>query len=133
MATSPAAATRWTDRLLGIAALLTAVTVVRAGFARQLRLLRALDRWLRPRSVDAVLAERALAGVRWAAAAWPGRAACLEESVATKLALLARRRRVTWYLGVRTQPTTLHAWTQAGDTPIGEPGASAGFTVLYRI
>lgn len=134
MATGPLPATRVADRLLGVAALVTAVVVVRAGFARQLRVLQTLDRWLRPRHASSsTAAERALAGVRWAAAWWPGRAACLEESVATKLALLARRRAVTWCLGVRTQPTALHAWTQVGDVTIGEPGASEGFTVLYRI
>ncbi|MFD3997153.1 lasso peptide biosynthesis B2 protein [Streptomyces sp. NPDC058583] len=60
------------------------------------------------------------AAVRRAANWWPGRAACLEESLATFIACAAVGRRVHWALGASFFPQGAHAWTEAAGTVIGQ-------------
>ncbi|GAB2913221.1 lasso peptide biosynthesis B2 protein [Streptomyces mayteni] len=62
-----------------------------------------------------------VAGCGWAARVWPGRAACLEMSLAAVLAAAAHRRRLVWCLGARLRPVAAaHAWVEAGGLPVGE-------------
>lgn len=72
----------------------------------------------RPATVDE--AEAVHAAVRRAARLWPGRAACLEESLATFIACAAAGRRVHWALGASFFPHGAHAWTEADGTVIGQ-------------
>ncbi|MEU3186663.1 lasso peptide biosynthesis B2 protein [Streptomyces sp. NPDC006923] len=58
--------------------------------------------------------------VRRAGRMWPGRVACLEESLAVYLAALLRGRRVTWVVGARTAPAAAHAWIETGGEVIGQ-------------
>ncbi|MFF2026727.1 lasso peptide biosynthesis B2 protein [Streptomyces sp. NPDC058171] len=58
--------------------------------------------------------------VRRAARLWPGRAACLEESLAVHIAAALRGRRATWVLGARTAPAAAHAWVEADGSVIGQ-------------
>jgi hypothetical protein len=53
-----------------------------------------------------------LTEVRRAAALFPGRAACLEVSLASVLWAAARRRRLEWCWGVHPYPYTFHAWVE---------------------
>jgi hypothetical protein len=58
----------------------------------------------------------------WASTYWPGRAACLETSLAVVIAATLARRRLHWCLGARFDPPATHAWAQTTDgTPVGEP------------
>jgi hypothetical protein len=65
-------------------------------------------------------AEAAHAAVGRAARWWPGRAACLEESLATYFAAAFTGRRVSWAVGARFTPQGAHAWVEAGHTIVGQ-------------
>lgn len=60
----------------------------------------------------------------WAAALWPGRAACLETSLATYLAAAFAGYHARWVLGCRLGPASCHAWTETCLGPVGEPTGS---------
>ncbi|MEW1700341.1 lasso peptide biosynthesis B2 protein [Streptomyces sp. NPDC091278] len=55
-------------------------------------------------------ADEVCAAVRRAAGWWPGRAACLEESLGAYLTAAFTGRRVAWVLGARFVPQGAHAW-----------------------
>ncbi|WP_405886497.1 lasso peptide biosynthesis B2 protein (plasmid) [Streptomyces sp. NBC_01384] len=65
-------------------------------------------------------AEGTFAAVRCAARLWPGRAACLEESLAAHFAAALTGRRVRWVIGARFIPQGAHAWIEAGTAIIGQ-------------
>ncbi|GAB2717890.1 lasso peptide biosynthesis B2 protein [Kitasatospora kifunensis] len=65
-------------------------------------------------------AEVVLAGVRATGAWWPGRVACLEESLAVHLGAALTGRPVRWVLGVRFAPRGAHAWVVADGHVIGQ-------------
>ncbi|MGY3056099.1 hypothetical protein ACVWZD_000343 [Streptomyces sp. TE3672] len=62
----------------------------------------------------------AFAAVRRAARWWPGRAACLEESLAAHFAAALTGHRVTWVIGARFTPHGAHAWIEAQGHAIGQ-------------
>ncbi|WP_327413893.1 lasso peptide biosynthesis B2 protein [Streptomyces sp. NBC_01233] len=68
-------------------------------------------------------AERLHSAVQRATRAWPGRAACLEESLAVYLAAALSGRRVRWVLGASFMPRNAHAWVEAEGTVIGQDAA----------
>lgn len=70
-----------------------------------------------------------------AAAAWvPVRIACLERSLTAVVLLAARRRGVTWQMGVRTPPLAAHAWlADATGEPLCEPPTTASYRPLITI
>ena len=71
--------------------------------------------------------------VSWAARRYPGRAACLEQSLAAVLLAVARRRRLDWCLGAATDPYRFHAWVEAAGRAVPVPGdtqSAAGFVRL---
>ncbi|QCX82222.1 hypothetical protein C9F11_43210 (plasmid) [Streptomyces sp. YIM 121038] len=72
------------------------------------------------RSATPTEATAAFAAVRRAARWWPGRAACLEESLATFFAAAFTGRRVRWVIGARFVPQGAHAWIEAGHTIVGQ-------------
>ena len=63
-------------------------------------------------------AEAAVAAVSRAARRYPGRAACLEQSLAAVLLGIARRRRIDWCLGSAQDPIRFHAWVEVGGETI---------------
>lgn len=65
-------------------------------------------------------AEAAFTAVRRAARLWPGRAACLEESLAAHFAAALTGHRVRWVIGARFIPQGAHAWIEAGTAIIGQ-------------
>ncbi|MEU2453887.1 lasso peptide biosynthesis B2 protein [Streptomyces sp. NPDC012765] len=65
-------------------------------------------------------AEAVLAAVRNAGIWWPGRVACLEESLAVHLAAAFMGRPVRWVLGARFEPHGAHAWVVADGHVIGQ-------------
>ncbi|MFF4534128.1 lasso peptide biosynthesis B2 protein [Streptomyces sp. NPDC001407] len=83
-----------------------------------------------PEEADAVFA-----AVHRAARAWPGRAACFEESLGAFLAALLRRRRVHWVLGARFAPAAAHAWIETAEAVIGQDEADRAwpYTPALRV
>ncbi|MFE3143977.1 lasso peptide biosynthesis B2 protein [Streptomyces scopuliridis] len=112
----PAAADR-AARLLG---LVTALALLRCAPIRSsVALAASLARRDRP-AATAEQADHLFQAVRRAGRLWPGRVACLEESLAVYLAARVRGRRVVWVIGARTAPAAAHAWTEAGGEVIGQ-------------
>ncbi|TVT43829.1 lasso peptide biosynthesis B2 protein [Amycolatopsis rhizosphaerae] len=115
--------------LAGAAAGLVAWLVLRAlRFDR----ITAIVRWLinaRPRHASPSEIARTLRGIDAGARLVPVRVACLERSLAGVLLLAARRRGVTWQMGIRTPPLASHAWLS---DPDGEPIGEASSTMQYR-
>lgn len=79
--------------------------------------------------------EQARAGVNGARRAgryYPGRAACMETSLAAILAGLLHLHRAQWCIGGRTLPYAAHAWVEADNTPVGE-NPDRPYRVLVRV
>jgi hypothetical protein len=98
---------------------LSRISLKFAGFRRTIRWARWLAR--RPASIiDRAVAERSARAVAVAAAFFPGRAICLEQSVA--LYLLLRRRGVAAVLRIGAQPYPFqaHAWVEVDGQPVLE-------------
>jgi hypothetical protein len=84
------------------------------------------------RSATEVAAVDAVTSCRWAARWYPGRAACLETSLAAFIALALRGYRADWCIGCRLGPAEAHAWICIASGPVGErdqPGRSLHATV----
>ncbi|MER6917148.1 lasso peptide biosynthesis B2 protein [Streptomyces sp. NPDC000594] len=111
------------DRSAGFLGLLTALTLLRCSpFRTTVGTARALGHLGRtPATADQT--DRLFHAVRHFARLWPGRAACLEESLAVYLAAALRGLQVTWVLGARTAPAAAHAWVEAEGEVIGQDPA----------
>jgi hypothetical protein len=108
---------------LACAAVLVVVTLaLRLG---GLRSTRALTRWLIARRQSGVPAERTciplvVHRVDLAAAFFPGRARCLERSLALHVCLRWCGAQTTVRLGVQPYPFTAHAWVELDGEPVGD-------------
>ena len=105
------------------------------GFGPSVALARRLGR-SRSKSADAprALVERTAGAVAMAAAFFPGRAICLEQSLA--LYVLLRRRGVAadLRLGVHPFPFAAHAWVEVAGEPVNEdPEAVAKFLPMPEL
>lgn len=74
---------------------------------------------IRPASESAALG--AIASCQRAADWYPGRAACLENSLAAFIALALRGYRADWCIGCRFGPAEAHAWIETASGPAGLP------------
>lgn len=111
---------RATDRAAGLLGMTAALILLRCTPIRtSITLARALTH-IPHRPATAQQADELLLAVRRAARAWPGRAACLEESLGCYLAAVLRGRRVAWVVGARTAPAAAHAWNEADGMVIGQ-------------
>jgi hypothetical protein len=75
-----------------------------------------------------------VAAVDWAARRYPGRAACLEQSLAAVLLAAARGWRLGWCLGAVPDPYRFHAWVEAEGRPVpalDDPRAPSGYTRVF--
>lgn len=63
----------------------------------------------------------AIASCQRAARWYPGRVACLENSLAAFIALALRGHRADWCIGCRLGPAEAHAWIETFFGPVGEP------------
>ncbi|KZB80065.1 lasso peptide biosynthesis B2 protein [Amycolatopsis regifaucium] len=73
--------------------------------------------------------------VEKAAGLFPGRVACLEQSLAAVFTAALSRRRLTWVMGVAEDPYRFHAWVESGGVPVlpaEEPDFSGYRRVLIR-
>ncbi|MER7791127.1 lasso peptide biosynthesis B2 protein [Streptomyces sp. NPDC097640] len=100
---------------LAAALLLLRCTPIRASIAAARTVAR-----LPLRPADPERADRLFAAVRRTARAWPGRAACLEESLACYFAAALRGWGVAWVIGARTAPAGAHAWNETHGQVIGQ-------------
>jgi hypothetical protein len=99
-------------RFCGFRAALWLVRLTRGGRSR--------FAWCR-RPASEPEAEAVIGAVAWAARRYPGRAACLEQSLAAVLLVAAGRRRLDWCLGAATDPYRFHAWVEAAGRPVQSP------------
>jgi hypothetical protein len=101
------------DHVTAAARWLASTTRREATHEEVLRVLRAVD-----------------AGATWV----PLRIACLERSLTAVVLLAARRRGVTWQMGIRTPPLAAHAWlVDAGGELVGEAATTAAYQPLITI
>jgi hypothetical protein len=109
------------DRLVGAAGFAAAAILLRLPFATLLRLVTTIKRLCCRRDATPAEAENAVLAAQMAGRWFPGRAACLEHSLAAVLSAAARGRAVDWCIGGRLAPYASHAWIQAEGRPVGEP------------
>ncbi len=114
------ARTRLHHRLAGLLGFVLAVVLLRFPLEHSVAFVEKLKRrTVRPATREE--AEAFVAAVRRSAHWFPGRAACLENSLAVALAALLTRRFVDWCIGARLMPYAAHAWIEVEGTPVGEP------------
>ncbi|MFE7114558.1 lasso peptide biosynthesis B2 protein [Streptomyces sp. NPDC057654] len=108
------------SRAAGHAALFAALVLLRCLPVRfALAAARTVTR-LPGRAATVAEAEETFTAVRRAARVWPGRAACLEESLAAHFAAAFTGHRVRWVIGARFIPHGAHAWIEADGSVIGQ-------------
>lgn len=131
--TPPSVRPRRALRAAASPCLLAAITALRVlPFRRVLATTRFLTVKAR-RVATAEEAEEILAAVRQTASWWPGRAACLETSVAAAWLAALRGTAVSWHHGARTAPYAFHAWISVNGTPIAEPPTTLAYLPLVTI
>ncbi|MFG2635652.1 lasso peptide biosynthesis B2 protein [Streptomyces sp. NPDC048362] len=109
------------DLVAGLLGLLLALLLIRLPFRTLLRVVDWTERrWCR-REATVEHGEAALGAVRRAAALYPGRAACLEDSLASLMTLALRGRRAVWCIGTAVDPCRFHAWIETRGIPITAP------------
>jgi hypothetical protein len=109
------------DKLTGLASFTAAVVLLRALPFRTVLTTAGLLKHLARRTADEREAERAIAARDWAMRWFPGRAACLENSLAAFIFVTLHGRGVDWCIGCRFLPAESHAWIQINSRPVGEP------------
>lgn len=92
---------------------------------------RLADRARRPATM--VEAVPLVAAVQCVAGWYPGRAACLETSIAAAWLAGLRGTPLAWCHGVRTHPYAFHAWVSVEDEPVAEPATTRAYHELLRI
>ncbi|MFE6887132.1 lasso peptide biosynthesis B2 protein [Streptomyces sp. NPDC057694] len=118
--------------VLGLFALLGALLLIRLPLRTVSRTVRWTARaWCR-REATPEQASASLAAVRRAARWYPGRAACLELSLATLGVLALTGRRVVWCIGTADDPYRFHAWVEAQGVAIASPD-EYGTTEFRRV
>ncbi|GAA3735229.1 branched-subunit amino acid ABC-type transport system permease component [Spinactinospora alkalitolerans] len=110
---------RHRERLAGLLGFTSAVLLLRLPIKHSVVIVGKLKRHT-PKSATMDEAAAAVAAGRAAARWFPGRAACLENSLAAVLTALLLRRSLDWCIGARLMPYAAHAWVEAGGRPVGE-------------
>ncbi|GAB4085948.1 hypothetical protein GCM10028784_25780 [Myceligenerans cantabricum] len=117
-----------------VAGLAAAVLMLRLLPLRTVLTLAALVKSLAPRRATRAEAANAIAARNWAASHYPGRATCLDLSLAALLTTAFRALCVDWCIGCRFNPSESHAWIEADDGPVGEDNLfDDPFIVTVRI
>ncbi|MFD7499565.1 lasso peptide biosynthesis B2 protein [Streptomyces sp. NPDC059850] len=108
------------DRAAGLVGMAVALVLLRCAPIRvSVAFARACARIPR-RTATVEQADRFFHAVRSAGRIWPGRSACLEESLGCYVAALLRGRRISWVIGARTIPFAAHAWNEVNGSAIGQ-------------
>jgi hypothetical protein len=122
---------RW-KRLLALGCLLLAVACTRFPFRAVYHLVRFLHR----RYAEPPAAQHArsiVAAVHLAARWYPGRAACMELSLAAVFLAALFGLRLDWCLGAAADPYRFHAWVEAAGRPVPEPGEPTEHAQFARV
>lgn len=120
---------RWQRALLvalAIPVLTFSAMLVRVSFPAALALVRATRRGRLLREPSVERATDIAAAVGRAARWYPGRAACLEQSLTCVLLAALLRHRLFWCLGSVPDPYRFHAWAEVDGRVVADPAASAG-------
>lgn len=107
-------------RCVGLLGFVLAVGLLRLPLKHSVALVGRLKRGV-TRSATVEEASAFVAAARSSARWFPGRAACLENSLAAMLTALIMRRSVDWCIGARLMPYAAHAWIEVGGVLVGEP------------
>lgn len=103
---------------LALIFLIAADVLLRCSFRRSVALVRlSRQSWCRS-TLPGWRASETAEAVRRAARWYPGRAACLERSLAAVLLAIAVRRRLDWCLGAVPDPYRFHAWVAVAGEPV---------------
>lgn len=122
------------DKLTGLVSFSAAVLLLRILPFRATLTAARLAGHLARRPASQQEARKAIAARDWTMRWSPGRAACLENSLASFLFAASHRQRAVWCIGCRFLPAESHAWIQAGDIAVGEPDLPGRpFHVTVRI
>lgn len=109
------------DRIIAVVTLGVATTLVRTTpFRFTLGLARAA-KCCTTRAATVGEAQEATTARDWASRFFPGRAACLELSLAAFLFTAVHGRSVDWCIGCRFDPCESHAWIESANQSIAEP------------
>jgi hypothetical protein len=112
----------WTRIFMAFIFLVAAAFLVRCSFRFSYLLVRASRRkWCRGES-SLRQARTTVTAVSRAARRYPGRAACLEQSLAAVMMAAAARRRLDWCLGSAPDPYRFHAWVEVAGQAVAGPG-----------
>ncbi|MER6410051.1 lasso peptide biosynthesis B2 protein [Streptomyces humidus] len=119
----------------GLLGLMVALLLIRLPFGVLVHTVDRAARWRCGREATSREAADALAVVRSAAECYPGRAACLELSLATVAVLALRGRRAVWCVGVAEDPYRFHAWVEAQGVRVIPAGEyeEAGFRRVLSV
>lgn len=119
-----------TRTILAMAALTAASIMLRLPFPISCAVIRATRRgWCRG-ATTVQQAARTVSAVSQAARCFPGRSACLEQSLAAVLLAAATRRRLDWVLGAaEVPPHFFHAWVEAAGHPVNGDGIVPGAAI----
>ena len=99
---------------------LTDLALRRLGFARSVALARRFGTSRRPDQERPELTEKVCRRLAMAAVFYPGRARCLEQSLALYVLLRRRGVPVRLRLGVQPYPFNAHAWVELNGAPLNE-------------
>ena len=121
----------WHLVITALLALVVASLFLRFSFRASLRLVRMTrGTWCR-REASPRRAAEAVAAARRAAHWYPGRAACLEQSLAAVLVAAMRRRQLDWCLGSIPDPYRFHAWVEVAGRPV--PAPQSGYSRILAV
>lgn len=120
--TPPGTRPSWRLRLCATGGLLLAVILLKLPFRVTCAVVAASRRWCRAAVPETRRAEMVVAAVRHVAGRYPGRAACLETSLAAVLLAALARRRLDWCLGAISDPYRFHAWVEIDGSPVTVAG-----------
>ena len=99
---------------------LTDLALRRLGFARSVALARRFGKSRRPDKEHPELTAKVCRRLALAAVFYPGRARCLEQSLALYVLLRRRAVPVRLRLGVQPYPFNAHAWVELNGAPLNE-------------
>jgi hypothetical protein len=123
----------WPRICAAVIFLMAAALLVRCSFRFSYLLVRASRRkWCR-RVPTPRQARTTVTVVSRAARHYPGRSACLEQSLAAVLMAAAARRQLDWCLGSAPDPYRFHAWVEVAGQAVSAPGEPGSQFDHWRI
>jgi hypothetical protein len=101
------------------------------GFRRAMRVVGVLTEHSAGHMPDEQLGQRCAAAVVAAAALYPGRALCLEQSLVLYVLLRRRGQPAELRFGVRPYPFRAHAWVELNGVPLNEQPDEIGNLAVF--